>query len=345
MERADRVEIIHQALRVLASQLQPQDTLSVVVFARTARLWVDGVPGSQAGKVAEDLSGLTPEGGTNLEEAMKLAYETALRHYLANGENRVVLLTDGAANLGNVEPEALKQKVEANRKQGIALDCFGVGWEGYNDNLLETLSRARQWPLWIYQHAGGGRHGVRRKTGRRAPRRGVRREGAGGVQSEPRDGVSADRLRQGINSRRNNSATTPSTPPRSARRNPATRFTRWKSIAAGDGPLCTVHVRFRVPGTHRLPGARLGRALHRQRRRRSTKPVPPCAWRPRAAAFSEWLAASPYAGEVTPDRLLAYLRGVPEIYGADAPPGEAGMDDPPGQEHCRQIIEKIGFEI
>jgi Ca-activated chloride channel homolog len=72
-------------LRVLASQLQPQDTLSVVVFARTARLWVDGVPGSQAGDVANGLKPLTPEGGTNLEEAMRLAYATALRHYLANG--------------------------------------------------------------------------------------------------------------------------------------------------------------------------------------------------------------------------------------------------------------------
>jgi Mg-chelatase subunit ChlD len=148
MERADRVEIIARALRVLASQLQPQDTLSVVVFARTARLFVDGAPGSEAGDVARKLRDLTPEGGTNLEEAMRLAYETALRHYLANGENRVVLLTDGAANLGSVEPDALKQKVASNRKQGIALDCFGVGWDGYNDNLLEALSRA-----------GNGRYG------------------------------------------------------------------------------------------------------------------------------------------------------------------------------------------
>jgi len=38
-------------------------------------------------------------------------------------------------------PEALKQKVEPNRKQGVALDCFGIGWEGYNDDLLEVLSR------------------------------------------------------------------------------------------------------------------------------------------------------------------------------------------------------------
>ena len=54
--------------------------------------------------------------------------------------NRVVLLTDGAANLGNVDPEALTQTVETNRTQGIALDCFGIGWEDYNDDLLEQLS-------------------------------------------------------------------------------------------------------------------------------------------------------------------------------------------------------------
>ena len=140
MERADRVAIIHEALKVLASQLQPQDTLSIVTFARTARLWVDGARGDQAGTAVNQVSNLTPEGGTNLEEAMNLAYATARRHYLANGVNRVVLLTDGAANLGNVDPEALKQKVESFRKQGIALDCFGIGWEGYNDDLLEQLS-------------------------------------------------------------------------------------------------------------------------------------------------------------------------------------------------------------
>ena len=49
MERADRVAIIREALRVLTSQLQPQDTVSVVTFARTARLWADGLSGDKAG--------------------------------------------------------------------------------------------------------------------------------------------------------------------------------------------------------------------------------------------------------------------------------------------------------
>src|SRR6266567_2113948 len=72
---------------------------------------------------------------------MNLAYQVAHKYYSENGINRVVLLTDGAANLGDVNPESLKQKVETQRKQGVALDCFGIGWEGFNDDLLEVLSR------------------------------------------------------------------------------------------------------------------------------------------------------------------------------------------------------------
>ncbi|HXJ57981.1 MAG TPA: von Willebrand factor type A domain-containing protein, partial [Verrucomicrobiae bacterium] len=141
MERADRVAIIRECLGVLATQLRPEDRVSVVAFARTPRLWIDGLPGSQASELVPRVGGLTPQGGTNLEEAMNLGYQTALRHYLANGINRVVLMTDGAANLGDVQPESLKRKVETHRKQGVAFDCFGIGWEGYNDDLLETLSR------------------------------------------------------------------------------------------------------------------------------------------------------------------------------------------------------------
>jgi Mg-chelatase subunit ChlD len=61
MERADRVQIIREALHVLASQLQPQDKLSVITFARTPRLVADGISGDKAGEVAEQVGGLTPQ--------------------------------------------------------------------------------------------------------------------------------------------------------------------------------------------------------------------------------------------------------------------------------------------
>ena len=318
MERADRVAIIQQALSVLASQLHAQDTLSVVVFARTARLWVDGVPGSQAGEVAQGLSRLTPEGGTDLEQAMKLAYETAARHYTAKGDNRVVLLTDGAANLGDVNPETLQKNVAANSKQGIALDCFGVGWDGYNDNLMETLSRA-----------GHGRYGFINTPEEAAT------EFAGKLAGALRVAASDVKVQVEFNPNR----VTAYRQIGYAKHQLTKEQFRDNTVAAaqigaaesgnalytvevnpaGDGPLCTVRVRFRLPGTtdyqeHAWDVPYTGTALALD------QASPAMRLAGAASAFSEWLASSPYAGEVTPDQLLADLRGVPEVYGADTLP-------------------------
>jgi Mg-chelatase subunit ChlD/capsular polysaccharide biosynthesis protein len=318
MERADRVRIIHEALRVLASQLTPNDVFSVVTFARTPRLWVDGIPGHQAGKVAEDVGNLTPEGGTNLEEAMNLAYQTALRHYLANGVNRVVLLTDGAANLGNVDPANLKQKVEANRKQGISLDCFGVGWEGYNDDLLELLTRD-----------GNGRYGFINTPEEAAT------DFAGQLAGALRVAAADVKVQVEFNPSR----VTAYRQIGYAKHQLTKEQFRDNTVAAaqlaasesgnalyvvevnphGEGPLCTVRVRYRVPATSEyhehewaVPYTGNAPALDQS--------APAMRLSATAAAFSEWLAASPYATDVTPERLLGYLSGVPEICGADARP-------------------------
>jgi Mg-chelatase subunit ChlD len=141
MERADRVAILKEALKVLSTQLHPQDKVSVIAFARTPRLWMDGQTGQSASQKLANYDALVPEGGTNIEAALALAYDTAAKHFIPDGNNRVILLTDGAANLGEVVPDSLKQTVEANRKKAIALDCFGIGWDGYNDHLMEALAR------------------------------------------------------------------------------------------------------------------------------------------------------------------------------------------------------------
>jgi Mg-chelatase subunit ChlD len=318
MDRADRVAIIHEALKVLASQLQPQDTISIVTFARTARLWVDGVRGDQAGTAVNKVSDLTPEGGTNLEEAMNLAYATARRHYLANGVNRVVLLTDGAANLGNVDPEALKQKVESFRKQGIALDCFGIGWEGYNDDLLEVLSSN-----------GDGRYGFINTTEAATTEFAAQLAGALHVAAEDVK-VQVEFNPQRVTSYRqigyakhqltkqqfrdNTVAAAPL-----ATREAGNALYTVEVNPQGAGPIATVRVRFRIPGTTdvsehewQVPFDGTAPALENS--------SPALRLAATASAFSEWLASSPFAQEVTTDQLLNYLNGVPAIYGADARP-------------------------
>ena len=141
MERPDRQAIVRRALEALGDSLQNADRLSLITFAREARLWADGLPGREARQALHSLGKLIPEGGTNLEAALEVAYATAGKHFLPHGLNRVILMTDGAANLGNTDAVALRSQVESQRRAGIALDCFGIGWDGYDDERLEALTR------------------------------------------------------------------------------------------------------------------------------------------------------------------------------------------------------------
>ncbi|HTV39306.1 MAG TPA: von Willebrand factor type A domain-containing protein [Candidatus Sulfotelmatobacter sp.] len=318
MERADRVAIIREALRVLASQLQPQDVVSVVTFAREARLWADGISGDQAGATLDKVGSITPEGGTNLEEAMRLAYETALRHFIAGGMNRVVLLTDGAANLGNVDPQALTQKVNAERLQGIALDCFGIGWDDYNDDLLEQLSSN-----------GDGRYAFINSPDEAATEFAAKLAGALEVAAEDvkvqvefnpnrvtawrQIGYAKHQLAK--EQFRDNSVAAGAIAAREA----GNALYVIETNPDGQGPIATVRVRYRVPGTQDVqerswlvdytgPAPDLAQ---------SSPPMRLCVT---AAEISEWMADSPFAQDVSPDDLLNYLGDVPQYYGADERP-------------------------
>ncbi len=141
MERPDRVATVHLAFTRLTEQLQPNDRVTLLSFARQPRLLADGATGADLAKLA-NLAAATPtEGGTNLEAALHLAIEKAEEHKLAGAQNRIVLITDGAANLGDANPERLGATIEAIRERGIAFDAAGVGAEGLNDEILEALTR------------------------------------------------------------------------------------------------------------------------------------------------------------------------------------------------------------
>lgn len=141
MERIDRTRAVEEAFRVLIEQLNPGDKVTLVGFSRQPTLLADFVDGSEGEKLLKILRETPSEGGTNVEEALRLAENKAMEHYLAGAQNRVILLTDGIANLGDAVPESLMTLVEEMREQGLAFDACGVGVEGINDDILEALTR------------------------------------------------------------------------------------------------------------------------------------------------------------------------------------------------------------
>ncbi len=318
MERADRVRIVREAVGVLGRLLHPQDRISVVTFSRTPRLWIDGLAGDHAGELADRVGTLTPEGGTNLEEALELGYRTASRHFLSRGGNRVVLLTDGAANLGDVRASTLKAKVEAWRRRGIALDCFGIGWEGLNDDLLEVLSRN-----------GDGRYGFINSaedasTGFADQLAGALRVAAADVKVQVEfnpQRVSVWRqigyARHQLTKAQFRDNTVDAAELAAAESGNALYVVQ--TDAAGNGPIATVRVRHRDPVTgiyreQEWPVPYTGPAVAMERAPVGLR-LASCA-----AAFSEWLAQSPYAAAATPDVLIRQLEGIPQAYAPDPTP-------------------------
>ncbi len=320
MERADRVRIVREAVGVLGRLLHPQDRISVVTFSRTPRLWIDGLTGDHAGELADRVGTLTPEGGTNLEEALDLGYNTASRHFLSRGGNRVVLLTDGAANLGDVRASTLKAKVEAWRRRGIALDCFGIGWEGLNDDLLEVLSRN-----------GDGRYGFINSaedasTGFADQLAGALRVAAADVKVQVEfnpQRVSVWRqigyARHQLTKAQFRDNTVDAAELAAAESGNALYVVQ--TDAAGNGPIATVRVRHRDPVT----------GIYREQEWRVPYTGPAVAMErapvglrlaSSAAAFSEWLAQSPYAAAATPDVLIRQLEGIPQAYAPDLTPSK-----------------------
>jgi Mg-chelatase subunit ChlD len=141
MQRPDRRAILSKSLESLQANLTDQDQLNIVLFARQPTLI------ARASNVLEQKAAIgraldyQPQGGTNLESGLQVAYDIAEKSYDPAASNRVILMTDGAANLGDVDSANLAKMVVEQRKQGIALDAYGIGWEDYNDALLEEVTR------------------------------------------------------------------------------------------------------------------------------------------------------------------------------------------------------------
>jgi len=114
--------------------------VAIVQFDSHARMVLEHTPVSEKPRILEAVNALQCSGSTDLEEGMNRAYALAASGFVPGGENRVLLLSDGVANLGNLEAAQLLGNVEKYRKQGILCSVFGFGSGTYDDTMLETLA-------------------------------------------------------------------------------------------------------------------------------------------------------------------------------------------------------------
>jgi Ca-activated chloride channel family protein len=144
MAQPDRIGRARTALRLLLDQLSPRDQIQLVSFDDKARLALPPTAATQKSAILAAFDRLQCNGSTNLEDGMRRAYEQAARAFVPGGENRVIVISDGVANLGADNAGDILQQVDAFRKQGVTCSVFGVGEGTYNDAMLEDLASKGQ---------------------------------------------------------------------------------------------------------------------------------------------------------------------------------------------------------
>ena len=140
MDMDNRLGLVKRSLELLVEQLRPSDRVGIVVYGSDARVVLEPTPGSDKGTILEAIYNLRPEGATNAEAGIRLGYQMAMHTYNPEGINRVILCSDGVANVGVTGSEAILEELSHYVAEGVTLTTVGFGMDNYNDTLMEQLA-------------------------------------------------------------------------------------------------------------------------------------------------------------------------------------------------------------
>ena len=143
MSGSNRLPLIKKAFAMLVEKLRPEDKVSIVTYANNTNIVLDGVSladenGKQ--KIVAAMESLRANGGTNGSEGLEKAYETAKKHFIKKGNNRIILATDGDFNIGNTSLGGLEKQITEAKESGVFLSVLGFGMGNYKDDKVQTLA-------------------------------------------------------------------------------------------------------------------------------------------------------------------------------------------------------------
>jgi Ca-activated chloride channel family protein len=140
MTSEDKLPLLKSAFRLLVNELRPQDRVALVVYAGQAGVVLPPTPGSQKEVILEAIDRLEAGGSTAGGAGIRLAYDVAQQSFMANGNNRVILATDGDFNVGTSSDAELVELIEARREHGTFLTVLGFGTGNVKDSKMEKLA-------------------------------------------------------------------------------------------------------------------------------------------------------------------------------------------------------------
>jgi len=140
MDMENRLGLVKQSLRLLVEELRPSDRIGIAVYGSRGHAILEHTPVAEAERILRAIDRLQPEGSTNAEEGLLIGYRMAAQAFNPEVINRVILCSDGVANVGNTGPDSILEQIRNHAGRGIYLTTVGFGMGNYNDVLMEQLA-------------------------------------------------------------------------------------------------------------------------------------------------------------------------------------------------------------
>jgi Ca-activated chloride channel family protein len=140
MQSEDKLPLVKQAFRALVQELRPEDRVAIVVYAGAAGLVLPSTSGEDKATILAAIDRLEAGGSTAGGAGLRLAYDVARENYLPEGNNRLILATDGDFNVGVSSDAEMIRLVEARREEGTFLTVLGFGTGNLKDTKMEQMA-------------------------------------------------------------------------------------------------------------------------------------------------------------------------------------------------------------
>ncbi len=140
MAREDRLGLVKRSLELLVGELRPEDKVGIVVYGSRGHVLLEPTAGSNTERIMGAIDALQSEGSTNAAEGLQLGYRMAEAELHPDRITRVMLLSDGVANVGDTGPDSILKLIKNQVEEGVTLSTVGFGMGNYNDILMEQLA-------------------------------------------------------------------------------------------------------------------------------------------------------------------------------------------------------------
>ncbi len=140
MSREDRLGLVKESLALLVNELREDDRVAIVVYSDNTRTVLNPTSGSDTDTIMAAINQLVTEGSTNAEAGIRLGYQIAQEYQREDEITRVIVLSDGVANVGITDSGGILPQIKSAVDSGITLSTIGFGMGNYNDVLMEQLA-------------------------------------------------------------------------------------------------------------------------------------------------------------------------------------------------------------